>query len=295
MRAELIAYARQQVAAHGGNAADLATLVLIGSQAYPEFARPNSDIDLIAVDAGPTAEEGVVLDHVCVDGRERLVEFRRFSPDGFRAYALTCETPKLFAFVRGYRILLDMPGSGSAATIDLAIGRYFTDASRLLAGLLETGLEAHLHSARFMMTDARNALSSERVRRQLLLVQLRLCEIAKDFIAVVWMAILLRKASPLERVGVDRTCPLLQEAGLLSVFLDARGGRMVDPEKYPKSPEITAVIAQVSHAATDIARGDIDAFFVALASIFAMQFQRELFIALESVRPATPVAVGLPS
>ncbi|WP_240440922.1 hypothetical protein ACKZDW_05515 (plasmid) [Ralstonia syzygii subsp. celebesensis] len=55
------------------------------------------------------------------------------------------------------------------------------------------------------------------------------------------------------------------------------------------------MIAQVSHAATDIARGDIDAFFVALASIFAMQFQRELFIALESVRPATPVAVGLPS
>ncbi len=295
MRAELIAYARRQVAAHSGRPADLATLILIGSQAYPEFARPNSDIDLIAVDVGPTADEGFVLDHVCIGSRERLVEFRRFSPDRFRAYTLTCETPKLFAFVRGYRILLDTPGSGSTATVDLAIGRYFTDASRLLASLLETGLETHLQSARFMMTDARNALSSERVRRQPLLVQLRLCEIAKDFIAVVWMALLLRKTPPLARVAVDRTCPLLQEAGLLSVFLGARGGRMVDPEKYPKPPQIAAVIAQVSHAAAYIARGDIDAFFVALASIFAKHFQRELFIALESACPAHADAAGLPS
>ncbi|KFX81186.1 hypothetical protein KR99_25060, partial [Ralstonia solanacearum] len=213
----------------------------------------------------------------------------------FRAYALTCETPKAFAFLRGYRILLDQPGSGSAATIDLAIGRYFTEASRLLAGLLETGLEAHLQSARFMMTDARNALSSERVRRQPLLVQLRLGEIAKDFIAAMWMAILLRKASPLARVTVDRACPLLQEAGLLSVFLGARGGRMVDPEKYPKPPEIAAVIAQMNPATASIARGDIDAFFAALASIFAGHFQCELFIALESAQPAHPDAVGLPS
>ncbi len=111
----------------------------------------------------------------------------------------------------------------------------------------------------------------------------------------MWMAILPRKASPLARVTVDRACPLLQEASLLSVFLGARGGRMVDPEKYPKPPEIAAVIAQMNPATASIARGDIDAFFATLASIFAGHSQRELFIALESAQPAHPDAVGFPS
>lgn len=273
---ELMSYTEIQLKNHFGAHVKIQALIVIGSFAYPEFARNNSDIDLIALRVGgDTDNDSLHIEVADFEGVRRLIELRIFTVSSFYQYVMHCDIAQSYAFVRGYRFILSTPDA--ERTVKLAISRYFSDASRMWAEMRAIGLHNHLMNIQFLMTDCRNQLLSPRVQDDPLLKILRTAEVTKDFIGQVWMALLMEKYENTDEGKKSHITPeskLLQDLGLLRVFLGLRGGRMVDGGKYSKSAEVDRLIQEVRICSGLGTHALIDG----LELIFTIRFGHHLFL-----------------
>lgn len=272
----LLDFAQARLLTRFGSHVHLHALLIIGSFAYPQFARPNSDIDLIAVRSDGVAEDDSLhLDQVQFDDQRRLAELRTFTAKGFYEYVMSCDIAQSYAFVRGYRFVLPMPAAQHI--VELAIGRYFSDASRMWAEMQAVGLNTHLAHVQFLMTDCRHQLLSATVSNDALLRTLRVAEVTKDFISQMWIALLMQKYVDTDlgrRTSVDPRSELLQEVGLLRVFMGLRGGRMVDGNKYTKSADVGQLMQEIR----DCSGNGVRALLDGLETFFSRRFGRQLFL-----------------
>ncbi|MHA7147453.1 hypothetical protein ACX83H_16435 [Burkholderia pseudomallei] len=273
---DLIDHVQARIAKTFGPHVRLDALLVIGSLAYPQFARANSDVDLIAVrTGGETKDDSLHLEAADLHGQRRLIELRTFTTNGFYRHVMGCDIAQTYAFVRGYRFVL--PTLDTERIVKLAIGRYFTDASRMWSEMRMVGLDAHLANVQFLMTDCKNQLLSPKVSDDPLLRTLRVAEVTKDFISQVWIALLMSKYGGTDegcRTDVDSNSAVLQDVGLLRVFMGLRGGRMVDGDKYVKGSDVESLIQDVR----DCSGRGVTTLVSGLENIFVHRFGRRLFL-----------------
>lgn len=272
---ELVQLAQRTVADHCSHG-ELVLVVLIGSYAYPEFARANSDIDLLVVYEGSDQGHGflTILEHRDVSNkRDVLIEMRLFTVGQVREYALHCELVKQFAFIRGYKILLARSGDAENA-IHMCIFRYWTDTYKAFCQIRNLNIQHKLNSIRYQMTDCLCYINDPRLRRYSTLRHLRLAEIIKDFISHVWT---LRCAKVAKRASLHCADPkhkLLQSVGLLRVFCEDRGARIIDWEKYSIPLRVKRDVEAINKA---VPLG-INAVFSAMNALFSREFKRPLIL-----------------
>ena len=255
--------------------AGLDALVLIGSRVYEEFARPDSDFDLLAIHdkANSAAPAFTVLDHGILGGLTAVpVECRLFSRQQFRRYVFDCDLVKQFAFVRGYTIAMDNHGIAGEG-IELCLSRYWTGSYDLYCELKQVDFAKKLLAMRYQMSDSRNYFGGARLRTHKALRLLRLAEVVKQFLVQVWTleCIELVREDPLDGMQIGH--PSLANIGLLRVFASPNGGRIIDREKYSLPDSIGAYIAQLDDA---IESGEA-AVFAAMSGICLQRFGVPLY------------------
>lgn len=269
-----LAVAQSVVAMHGPKNAHLRSVIVTGSHVYPEFARPDSDLDLLVVHDGITDEpHSTVLGTRCHHGKVNVpVEVRLFSLNQFQDYVLACDLPKQFAFIRGFRIVLD-DGQEAASAIDLCMARYWTDSYRAYCDLRDQSPVDRIAALRFQMTDARNYLLDSRIQSQPCLSRARLAEVVKDFVFQLWLIRCITEAKAKALPGVLPGDALLSEIGLLRVFAEPRGVRILDRDKYSTSQFLKELVADLDRIEDDSENGMLDA----MDSLFRARHGHPLF------------------
>jgi hypothetical protein len=245
----ILDYVESRTASHVGANARPISVIVVGSAAYPEFSRPDSDVDLLVVYDNETASQiSIILETMNFgDGRLRICEMRLFTTDQFASYAFSCDTAKQFAFIRGYFWVLDK-SADVRHSVQICIDRYWTEALSTYHSLYVLDVDSTLQSLRYQFTDAQSYLRDPRLRGRNLLLLLRRGELLKDFIGKIWAVECALEAKRQPVKSFDRDDPLLGSIGLLRVFNETRGGRITDTEKYSVPATIKAIIAQLSEA-----------------------------------------------
>lgn len=272
----ILDYARSQTSLEMGNRTGPAGVGVIGSFAYPEFSRPDSDLDLIIFyDAHESPSSTLVLhtDEIC--GGRRIIETRIFSRDLLMRYVLSCNLPRLYAFVRGYRVICDSSDGYLERCFLLGIARYFTDAFELYRNMREVDFAKEIETFRFMISDACNSIVGERIQSQPTLRMIRTSEVIRDFLSSIWLLETICQAQRLpEILDVDPHNDLLSAIGLLRVFQEARGGRIIDHYKYDKPELVAEAVQQLDLLDTH----DIGAIFATMHRIFLKRFSVPLLL-----------------
>lgn len=246
----VVALAEQTVRARLHGEASVKSIVIIGSHAYPEFARENSDLDMLVIhDLHPGGPHSTLLQQVPSNGPQSTIigEIRMFSTEQFEDYILCCDVAKQFAFIRGYKIVADSDGFAEAA-IQICVNRFWTDSLKAYGELRGLDIKAKSLTLQYQFTDAMHYISDPRLSRRGALIFLRLSEIVKDFIVQMWVIDFARKARCQEITGLDKASPLLDEVGLLRVFNEPHGARILDSEKYRVPKVISAISSALDEA-----------------------------------------------
>lgn len=252
-------------------------VLMIGSHAYPEFARKDSDLDLIVVHDAPHVDERYLtkLDLARLgesDGRT-MIEMRSFTLEQFERYALRCELAKQFAFIRGYQVLQNRCPDALDA-VQLCIDRYWTDSYITYKALRDLDINIRVQGLRYQFTDCYNYLGDARIQGQASLVQLRMAEILKDFIGQMWMLQCAEQAKLLDLAFLQKEHQLLASIGLLRVFNEPRGARLIDYEKYAIPCEISDLVGSFNSEAST----DCKSAFRRMDALFRLRFNIPLLL-----------------
>ena len=265
----ILRYFEKEVSLESLAISDFQAIILIGSFAYPEFARHNSDIDLIGVCQSRKVRP---ITKIIKRPGENMLELRIMNIDDFRSYLLNCDLPKLFAFIRGYSFLLERKHSDVKSFVETGINRYKTDSFRLASQLKEQNLEIEKLGARLQLTDAFSYICNSRRKDNYLLLHLRIGEILKDFIIHYWKLILIQELQEINRIDFETHKSTLLDIGLFRVFAESRGARIMDYEKYNIRHELVKVIQKL------VKLFDIYEIKKQLQVIFTDRFSQPLFI-----------------
>jgi hypothetical protein len=219
-------------------------VVVVGSYAYPEFARSDSDLDLLIVSGDIDAEHLplTILERIALSDRKHLVEARLFTAKQFRQYALTCDLAKLYGFVRGFRFISNHRADVEES-VQLALNRYWTDNLRVYGALRCMDVAAKIGTFRFQFSDAANYMRDQRIAGFSTLLRLRQAELIRDFIQGIWTIFCAQEAQRREVLrGCDHNDTLLASIGLLRVFNEIRGARIIDYQKYSVPEEVVLAV-----------------------------------------------------
>lgn len=223
---------------------DFESIILIGSCAYPEFSRPDSDIDIIGI-YNTQFGSASSFSKIVKRPDNNILEIRVMGGDDFRDYILTCDLPKLFAFIRGYVVLKGDGRDNTSDFIKIGISRYKTEAMRTASILKSQVFTDELLNARLYLTDSFSYINDPRVQRNNLLKTLREAEIIKDFIIHYWKLLLIEDLQKLQNIDIDVHEDLIREVGLFRVFNSIRGARIVDYEKYKVRIELQKIFTEI--------------------------------------------------
>jgi hypothetical protein len=258
-------------------------MVVIGSAAYPEFARANSDIDLLVI---VESEALATLPHETIEhlgfqtwpAGPRLIECRIFTISAFSDYVLSCDVAKSYAFVRGFEIVFDTNDT-VANLITLGLNRFWTECFTLYNQLARLNLAGRIQNTRFHFTDARNYIVDGRIQQQSLLSSLRTAEIVKDYLIQLFTLLIARQVQAQPRIGFDPEHPLLKQCGFLLALSGAKGARMTDTAKYPNHPMILDIFNRIG-AILRPTRGvaQLDCLLKEMDYIFQEHFAETLWI-----------------
>jgi hypothetical protein len=266
----ILEYFEREVLLESLKVKDFHAIILIGSFAYPEFARPNSDIDIIGVCKSKQVRH---FTKIIKRPDNKILELRVMSDDDFRRFILKCELPKLFAFIRGYSFILENNNSHQIKSyVEIGINRYKTDSFKLACLLKELDFKSEILGARLQLTDAFSYINNSRIKNNSLLIYLRIAEILKDFITHYWKLTLIQELQEVQRIDFDFHKKILEDIGLFRVFSDVKGSRILDYEKYSIKDEIAKIIQLLINPA------DIHETKQQLEKIFLNRFSLSLFV-----------------
>lgn len=269
-------YVQNYLASHIAHEGQLLSIIVIGSHAYEEFRRHDSDLDLIVIRNSGECEGSytTILERAAIGSlNEITVEMRLFTPEQFQDYAFRCDLPKQFAFVRGYVLIVDRSPC-TVEAIQLCIDRYWTDCLAAYHALRQLDIPTQIQKLRYDLTDCRNYTRDSRLSANSSLMFLKMAEVIKSCIAQLWAIDCAQQAKQVDIDCLDKDHELLSSIGQLRVFNEPRGGRLIDSGKYG----VPAAVKEFVGSLDNVLALSRDEVFRRLDELFFAKYNVRLFI-----------------
>jgi hypothetical protein len=269
-------YVKHYLASHMAYEGELLSIIVIGSYAYEEFKRHDSDLDLIVIrnSGGCEGSYTTILERAAIGSlNEITVEMRLFTPDQFQDYAFRCDLPKQFAFVRGYALIVNRSPC-TVEAIQLCIDRYWTDCLAAYHALRQLDIPTQIQKLRYDLTDCRNYTRDIRLSANSSLMFLKMAEVIKGCIAQLWAIDCAQQAKQIDIDCLEKDHELLASIGQLRVFNEPRGGRLVDSGKY----RVPAAVKDFVESLDTVLSLNRDEVFRRLDELFFAKYNLRLFI-----------------
>lgn len=274
--------------------AEVDTCFLIGSQAYPEYGRPDSDIDLVAVvkNARPADKLNWRLEYAgrnSIEGRDCIFELQCFTEESLETHLEGGSLSLCFGFVRGHKILYDRGGSAVRFS-SLAERSMRRRVGETISALHCVDIAGKIRRMRIRFTEQHNALLDRRLLSNRLLAEIRIGECIVEFCVQLGV---LHFARLVQSTGVTEPTDDLKRGLIVLLMLNEhRGGRMLDIAKYGVEDPIRSVAIALASCMEehDCDPGRLEAIFTVLGNCFATETGRPLLLGLNE--PAEVVSAS---